>query len=618
MALSTTVFAPTVRAVQPAFIYNTGEARVYFSFSSFNDIDDIMGLRYSIIDPNKKSAYGSNSMVNIEENDKEDKIFVDKAVIKLGSAAEYYFVIDFTKLKTLTLNQYYQIQIELKEKEEKVDDNVIVWWSAPSQATLIRPILQPQLNIDIFNSEVTEVEADDLENISGSILYSDGSTKEYLTKYKITINEIFTQSANKETQVYTTNWIYNIDGLAFSTKINYVFAENATYKIMFEGETVNGYVIEAENTLDIKGPGGSNWEDFNIYNSNGKLSITNDLDAGAVKMNINFNLFNGSILVQRASSDDNFKSWSNVVKINITHNDVGILTQGLNIYDYLVKGDHTIYQYRFIKTTDSNSVFIATNSAYIIENVFEDIFLCNTDKQLAIKYNPNISGFKWVVQESITNSLGGRYPLIRRNGETKYRQFTLSGTLYFDPMSLTVSGKDSCNQEMEQWMPDNSSNLFINTNEALGGSWYIAYWNSRSYESKLSIYEQKFKDAAMSFLTDGSPKLFRSPTEGYMLVMLTNVSFTPNRQLGRRLVDFSATVTEFAEPTQENFIRYGIDSEIEYSYYVLVAEALSTATDSNGQAIPGVVTPYVSIDQVTNHEETGGYRLKLVERKVRF
>ena len=615
MALSTTVFAPTVRAVQPAFIYNTGEARVYFSFSSFNDINDIMGLRYSIIDPNKKSAYGSNSMVNIEENDKEDKIFVDKAVIKLGSAAEYYFVIDFTKLKTLTLNQYYQIQIELKEKEEKVDDNVVVWWSAPSQATLIRPILQPQLNIDIFNSEVAEVEADELENISGSILYSDGSTKEYLTKYKIVINEIFTQLANKETQVYTTNWIYNIDGLAFSTKINYVFAENATYKIIFEGETVNGYIIEEEKTLSIKGPGGSNWEDFNIYNSNGKLSITNDLDAGAVKMNINFNLFNGSILVQRASSDDNFKSWSSIVKINITHNDI---IQGLNIYDYLVKGDHTIYQYRFIKTTDSNVVFIATNPAYIIENVFEDIFLCNTDKQLAIKYNPSISGFKWVVQESVTNSLGGKYPLIRRNGETKYRQFTLSGTLYFDPMSLTVSGKDSCNQEMEQWLPDNSSSLFININEALGDSWHIAYWISRSYESKLNIYEQKFKDAAMSFLTDGSPKLFRSPTEGYMLVMLTNVSFTPNRQLGRRLVDFSATVTEFAEPTQENFIRYGIDSEIEYSYYVLVAESIGTIVDSNGEAVPGLITPYVSISQVVDHEQSGGYRLKLVERKVKF
>ena len=608
MALSTTVFAPQVRSVQPAFIYNngTGEVKVYFSLSSSNEIEDVNGLKYTFIDPNKKSIWGNNSMLAedaVAAEVSKDNIKYDKL------KKEYYFIINLNTLKTLTLNVYYQIQIYLKDQQGN--------YSAPSQATLIRPILQPQLNIDIFNSAITEVEADELENISGSILYSDGSTKEYLTKYKITINEIFAKLA-KETQVYTTNWIYNIDGLAFSTKINYVFAENATYKIIFEGETVNGYVIEEEKTLDVKGLEGNNWEDFNIYNSNGKLSITNDLDAGAIKININFNLFNGSILVQKASSDDNFKSWSNVVKINITQNDVGVLTQGLNIYDYLVKGDHTIYQYRFVKTTDSNVVFIATNPAYIIENVFEDIFLCNTDKQLAIKYNPSISGFKWVVQESVTNSLGGKYPLIRRNGETKYRQFTLSGTLYFDPMSLTVNGSDSRNQGMEQWLPDNSSSLFININEALGDSWHIAYWNSRSYESKLNIYEQKFKDTAMSFLTDGSPKLFRSPTEGYMLVMLTNVSFTPNRQLGRRLVDFSATVTEFAEPTQENFIRYGIDSEIEYSYYVLVAENIGTIVDTNGEAVPGLITPYVSISQVVDHEQSGGYRLKLVERKVKF
>ena len=111
MALSTTVFAPTVRMVQPAFIYNTGEARVYFSFSSFNNIDDIVGLRYSVIDPNKKSTYGSNSMINIEENNKEDKIFVDIDSIQSDATAEYYFTIDFAKLNTLILNQYYQIQI---------------------------------------------------------------------------------------------------------------------------------------------------------------------------------------------------------------------------------------------------------------------------------------------------------------------------------------------------------------------------------------------------------------------------------------------------------------------------------------------------------------------------
>ena len=63
MALSTTVFAPTVRAVQPAFIYSEGKVKIYFSFSSFNKIDDIKSLRYSLIDPNKKSTYGNNSLI---------------------------------------------------------------------------------------------------------------------------------------------------------------------------------------------------------------------------------------------------------------------------------------------------------------------------------------------------------------------------------------------------------------------------------------------------------------------------------------------------------------------------------------------------------------------------
>jgi hypothetical protein len=58
----------------------------------------------------------------------------------------------------------------------------------------------------------------------------------------------------------------------------------------------------------------------------------------------------------------------------------------------------------------------------------------------------------------------------------------------------------------------------------------------------------------MRFLTDGQPKLFKSPTEGMMIITLTGVSFTPNKQLGRRVVDFSATATEFAEATLENMI----------------------------------------------------------------
>ena len=39
----------------------------------------------------------------------------------------------------------------------------------------------------------------------------------------------------------------------------------------------------------------------------------------------------------------------------------------------------------------------------------------------------------------------------------------------------------------------------------------------------------------MDFLMDSKVKLFRSSTEGNILVRLNNISFTPNEQLGRMI-----------------------------------------------------------------------------------
>lgn len=608
MALSTTVFAPTVRMVQPAFVYNTGEARVYFSFSSFNNIDDIVGLRYSVIDPNKKSTYGSNSMVNIEKNDKEDKIFVDKKEIKLGPAAEYYFTINFTKLNTLTLNQYYQIQIELKEKE----DSNVIWWSAPSQATLIRPIPSYTFEIDgLDDEEENEIESNNLKEIKGIIEYVDDSTKEYLAKYCIDIYD----TNLIPNLLYTTNWIGNVNGLSFASKIKYDFMEGHRYTLKFKGRTVNDHSIEEEYAITISSYDRvSEWTDF-IVDKEKEFCI--DTNSGSVYIKFKANPFMGDIIVQRSNSETGFRTWENILKIKIEEEDA--LEDGIAIYDYLIDGSFHIYQYRFLKMIEDEVVAI-TKDIYQIESVYEDIFLSNTDKQLAIKYNPNISGFKWVVQESVTNALGGRFPLIRRNGETKYRQFTLSGTLYFDPLVLSEATFDSRNSPMSTFLPDEDSILFLGIDEVDNPLWVAAAWSNRSMESKIAFYEQKFKEATMDFLTDGKPKLFRSPTEGMMLVMLTNISFTPNKQLGRRIVDFSATVTEFAEVNLENFIRYGIAPDIAYTYYVIEATGI---VESDLE-----VTPYISESQllsqvningqIINAQADGERFLRVVQRTVRL
>lgn len=75
--------------------------------------------------------------------------------------------------------------------------------------------------------------------------------------------------------------------------------------------------------------------------------------------------------------------------------------------------------------------------------------------------------------------------------------------------------------------------------------------------SDIIYAERKFRDAVMVWLSDGQPKLFRSETEGNMIVMLSGISFTPFNK-SRQLYSLSCTVTEVAEYNLSNLILYGL------------------------------------------------------------
>jgi hypothetical protein len=60
---------------------------------------------------------------------------------------------------------------------------------------------------------------------------------------------------------------------------------------------------------------------------------------------------------------------------------------------------------------------------------FEDIFLTSGDKQLKIKFNPSITSFQRTIQESKVDTIGSKYPFIKRNGFVDYVQFPLNGLI---------------------------------------------------------------------------------------------------------------------------------------------------------------------------------------------
>lgn len=93
--------------------------------------------------------------------------------------------------------------------------------------------------------------------------------------------------------------------------------------------------------------------------------------------------------------------------------------------------------------------------------------------------------------------------------------------------------------------------------------------NYTTDKSDTMVYiERKFREKVMEWLSDGKPKLFRSETEGNMIVMLSGASFTPLDKTGRMVYSVSMTVTEIADMTSENLEKYNLVPSLIKSVYV--------------------------------------------------
>lgn len=272
------------------------------------------------------------------------------------------------------------------------------------------------------------------------------------------------------------------------------------------------------------------------------------------------------------------------------------------------------YKYKAISES-TGSVYYSGRSNPILLDL-DSIFLSDEDTQFLVALNEDVGGFKYVVTESVTNTLGSKYPFVRRGANTKYRQFNIGGMISFladeeynglDDYEDSISGDDDSYPG-----PTQSSDgyrgvtifkeaLFLTKQNAFqqAKDLYNEYSKINGYESfEDSIFERAFRDQAMEFLTNGKPKLFRSATEGNILVTLTNVSFTPNKQLGRRIYSFAATATEIDECTIENYKKYNILKETSdlTNPYVLAlygngvdGDALVLSTESVSEAQQAIV-----------------------------
>ena len=194
---------------------------------------------------------------------------------------------------------------------------------------------------------------------------------------------------------------------------------------------------------------------------------------------------------------------------------------------------------------------------------FEHAILSRGKKQLALKFDCAISNVKPVTNRMKTDTLGGKYPKFTENAILGYKQMSISGKI------------SSQVDENELFLSKNilSSEAYSDYYETKGNAGCFKRGNWLEYQDWL--WEREFREEAVKWLNDGEPKLLRTLTEGNMSVMLTDINLTPDKALGRRLYNFSATVYEVGDgyslKSLDQLGIYKIEDETAIDYEELMA-----------------------------------------------
>ena len=99
--------------------------------------------------------------------------------------------------------------------------------------------------------------------------------------------------------------------------------------------------------------------------------------------------------------------------------------------------------------------------------------------------------------------------------------------------------------------------------------------------------ERYFKLLVLDWLTDGKPKLFRSPTEGNYIVRLLNVNLTPKTEIGRMIHEFNCTAYEVADFDYNSLKELGLlkiqaPDETEVQYFSKNIKDILSSENTNG------------------------------------
>lgn len=571
------LYPPSMPTYAKAFVYdaalNKGTGRIYFNTSDFNTIGELDDYIQVIVTEQETNQ----SALNQSQYPAGVMWMTWKGNISTSDMPGYLYFIDISAqdMKAgFDYNKYYKVQIRFQTagigapaagtQESFITKNERKF-SEWSTVCLLRAISKPTLKIrsltpvspESVNSDDQAPDTWQTETVSvvGRLDFANSNETEELRNYRLRAYDSRDELVADSGDIYAD---YHSGTNEINYTFKYLFQDGSSYKIRLDYNTTNLY----EGTvyfklLIIQG---------NIDPLDGVVSTVRDIENGRIGVRVKSNSttpFAGKITIRRSSSESNFTIWEDVHTISLRNENLNYLW-----YDATIQsGVWYMYGAQKRDNAGNRGILTKTDAPEMIE--FEHMFLTAGNTQLKIKYNPTVSSFQRTVLESKVDTLGGKYPFIKRNGATYYKQFPLGGliTAFVDDCYDTDNRsplRDSVEvRGMESYQDKEELNHILTSKEEIWDEDVRELYDTYNANNNITpyadtIWEYNFREKVMDFLYENSIKLFRSATEGNIIVKLMDITFTPEQQLGRRVYSFNCNAYEVAEYSVENLGLFGI------------------------------------------------------------
>lgn len=606
------IYPPILQSTQTAFLASTNPYRIYFTLQSVTSYNDIGHVQIRIVrQSNNKSIvdinqYPDGVIYQPPPTAEGSRYYVD---INSGVLAEKWQAGYLYKIQMrFGLNPMYSsIEDFATWKQQQIDQGAFSEWST---VMIIKAIDRP--TVYIKNAEAITEDVVELEKIESTLtpLFSGGyEISTVSAEAEDTFRFDLYSGRDTTTLLESSDWqqhnevVNTLDEWRFKT----VLTNNQYYTVVFTIRTINGYeqssalytFLATQSYLgELEGIIIEVVDDEEFERENGCISI---YLTGQQELT-------GNYVITRSSEDTDYTVWEDLVYLPLAQQE---LNRALLYRDFTIESG-VRYKYAFQQENAAglrtSPIYSAGTQGYSVD--FQYSYIYRDGVQLRLSLDQTVSSFKHTTLRSKLDTLGDRLPHLVENGNAYYAEFPLSGliSVHMDEYETFFTLQDDgLYYRDELAVPADKLNIGEISRDTFTETELYIDTNL----SNNNIYlERTFREKAEEFLNSFNYLLYRSPTEGNIIIGLINVSLTPNNTVNRMIYSFSATAYEVLENTLENLDEYGIINIGESSSIASLTE-LETSFGQIRGLINAGTDVYSLIKQAEERELGEGYSLVL-------